>query len=340
MTEPTRQVRLFISHSSDDAELTSKLIELLRSSLNLSASEIRCTSVDGYRLPGGAATDDQLRLEINRAEAFIAVISDRSLNSLYVLFELGARWGAGKQLIPLLTADASPEILSGPLARLNCLRANSAAQIQQLVAQIAKILGVHAETADVFQRHIDAIVAMAKKTSREVAPQRNALQRRPKSSSGVSRFELTAEGARGKATLTLRHRGPATQYVIEGRIIRTLDDSPNPAPQVFHAELQPGADRKGEFNLVLEDGEFVHVVVADIGDNRNEWGGTTWLQVRRGKYGNSTRVPDEGVVMEYVVRTSSEARFRYAVTRHDEFIQIKSLAAARPAGSRRKATRQ
>jgi hypothetical protein len=54
-------VRLFISHSAKDGSVAERLIELIQSALNLPAADIRCTSVDGYRLPGGASTEDQLR---------------------------------------------------------------------------------------------------------------------------------------------------------------------------------------------------------------------------------------------------------------------------------------
>ena len=54
-------LKLFISHSSRDKSAVEALVELLRTALNLSAGEIRCTSLDGYSFPGGADTDEQLR---------------------------------------------------------------------------------------------------------------------------------------------------------------------------------------------------------------------------------------------------------------------------------------
>ena len=62
----TPAIQLFISHSSADVDVAAALIDLLRSALNLPATAIRCTSVDGYRLPGGADTNAQLRREVNR----------------------------------------------------------------------------------------------------------------------------------------------------------------------------------------------------------------------------------------------------------------------------------
>lgn len=54
---------VFISHSSNDRNFVVLLIHLLRSALNIPAEEIRCTSVDGYRLPAGANAAEQLRRE-------------------------------------------------------------------------------------------------------------------------------------------------------------------------------------------------------------------------------------------------------------------------------------
>jgi hypothetical protein len=52
---------VLISHSSKDADLALALIELLRAGLGLLPNQIRCSSVDGYRLPAGVVTDTQLR---------------------------------------------------------------------------------------------------------------------------------------------------------------------------------------------------------------------------------------------------------------------------------------
>jgi hypothetical protein len=89
-------IRVFISHSSKDVGVAEKLIQLIRPALNLKVEDIRCTSVDGYRLPGGAKTDNNLQIEIHKCELLIGLVSSDSMNSHYTLFELGARWGAKK----------------------------------------------------------------------------------------------------------------------------------------------------------------------------------------------------------------------------------------------------
>jgi TIR domain len=131
---------LFISHSSGDLGIIEALVGLFRSALAISPDSLRCTSLDGYRLPGGASIDEQLRRQVHDAEAFVGLISHRSLQSMYVIFELGARWGAGKHLIPLLAPGVASRVLQSPLSALNALSCGSAAHLHQLVEELATAL--------------------------------------------------------------------------------------------------------------------------------------------------------------------------------------------------------
>lgn len=151
-------IRLFVSHSSEDAQLASRLVELLRASLNLPRSVIRCTSVDGYRLPGGADTDEQLRREVHDAEAFIGIVSTASTRSMYVLFELGARWGIPKHLVPLLAPGTPASVLRGPLSGLNALSADNEAQVSQLISEVGSVLDVPPAEPEAYQALVDELV--------------------------------------------------------------------------------------------------------------------------------------------------------------------------------------
>ena len=159
--ETQKMIKLFISHSSKDQELAEKLTELVKNALRLSSDEIRCTTIDGYRLPGGAKTNEQIKREVRDSIAFIGLISTAAADSMYVLFELGARWGSDKHLLPLLVPGVSTDILKGPLSDLNALSCGNVAQLHQLVKDLADVLTITPENPAVYQRYIDGILAIS-----------------------------------------------------------------------------------------------------------------------------------------------------------------------------------
>lgn len=149
-------VLVLISHSSRDIPLASEVTEFLRAGLALRAEEIRCSSVDGYRLPGGVNTEAQLRREVSSAKVLIGLITANSLSSPYVLFELGARWGAGLPTIPLL-AGVKAEEMRGPLTLLNALSCSSEGQLHQVLSDMSKLLDMPVQNTASYLRYLNAV---------------------------------------------------------------------------------------------------------------------------------------------------------------------------------------
>lgn len=178
---------IFISHSSKDADLALALIELLRSALNIPQDQIRCTSVDGYRLPAGARTEDQLRAEVRSATVFIGLITPASIQSAYVLFELGARWGADLHLIPVFASGIRSNTLQGPLLNLNALSCDDVGQVHQLVHDIAVVLEKRSNNPASYLRHIASLVSLSTEHLKSVANS-------PEIDSGIGELLLTQEG--------------------------------------------------------------------------------------------------------------------------------------------------
>ena len=156
--EATTSMKIFISHSSFDVELAKLLIDLMRKSLNLRSTDIRCSSVDGYRLPGGVPTDRRLRAEVHDAELVIGLITPNSLKSIYVSFELGARWGADRPMIPLLASGATSEHLGGPLAGINALDCSNESQVNQLVEEASAHLKVDLDQPSSYVAEVKGLV--------------------------------------------------------------------------------------------------------------------------------------------------------------------------------------
>ena len=174
---------IFISHSSKDEKIAAALIELLRDALSIPASRIRCTSVDGYRLPIGARVDDILRQEVSSVEVFIGIITPASLQSTYVLFELGARWGTNRYLAPVLASGSDASLLRAPLTSLNILSCDKPAQIYQLVNDLAYMLKKKSGNPASYRRRIDKLARISKgykkvpSTMKRVTPMRASTTR-------------------------------------------------------------------------------------------------------------------------------------------------------------------
>ena len=164
-------MRIFISHSNKDVNFAKLLIDLLLKSLHLRSEDIRCTSVDGFRLQAGAPIIERLRSEIHDAELLIAIITPNSMKSAYVIFELGARWGTEKPMIPLLASGATPELLEGPLAEINALDARYEGQVYQLVEDASGYLGIALDKTSSYASAVSELVRLSTETEVEVEQQ-------------------------------------------------------------------------------------------------------------------------------------------------------------------------
>jgi len=184
-----KDLAVFISHSSKDTPLAEALIDLLKAALALRAEQIRCSSVDGYRLPVGVNTESKLREEVNAANVVVGLVTPNSLASAYVMFELGARWGANRFLAPLLAGVKAGE-LSGPLSLLNALSASNDAQLHQLIGDISKQLGLERQPTESYIRHVNQVKQLAD----TVAPSSTAVAAAPVLAKQKLRITISADG--------------------------------------------------------------------------------------------------------------------------------------------------
>lgn len=154
-------IRIFISHAHADADIASALIDLMIRAFNLPVSEIRCTSVDGFKLPGGSRIEDQLRNEVLNADLVISILSPTSLASTYVLFELGARWGKGKPIMPILSKGLTPRRVPEPLSQLHLIECYEAAGIFQFLEDSAKVLDLQISKPSSLHGQIEKVLTFA-----------------------------------------------------------------------------------------------------------------------------------------------------------------------------------
>ena len=150
-------MRIFISHSESDSQFAGLLVDVLEKALNLRGDDILCTSVDGHRLPGGQSTDERLRSDTQDAELMIGLITPNSSRSMYVGFELGARWGAEKLLIPLFALGVTRRDWRGP--RITELDCSNISQVHQLIEEVGRYLSITVNSPSLYANGVNLLVA-------------------------------------------------------------------------------------------------------------------------------------------------------------------------------------
>jgi hypothetical protein len=161
----SKSADIFISHSGQDRDLAIALTDLLKAAFPLRAEQILCTSVPGHKLVGGAHTEAELLDVLRNAEIVIGVMTPASLESSYVLFELGARWGMQKSLIPLVARGTKMEDLVEPLKSKNALNASDEGDLHQFIENIAKFLKPKKQPAAAYTTKIRSLISSARKPS-------------------------------------------------------------------------------------------------------------------------------------------------------------------------------
>jgi len=192
----TSEVRIFISHSNADESLAEALANLLERALRIRPEAIRCTSVVGYSLPTGADIDDQLRLEIEQSAVLIALITEASLSSTYVLFELGARWVLRKPLFPVVAAGMKPSALHEPLKALVAASCDERGSLLNLLESLGVVLELPTTKPTAYEKAMNDLVARSK------ASRRKATIPQPSKSSArldLSSLEIVALQSVGEA---------------------------------------------------------------------------------------------------------------------------------------------
>lgn len=155
-------MKVFVSHCSADKQIAEAFVDLLRDALLISAKEIRCTSVDGYKLAAGTNSEEQLRQEVFDAQAFLVLLSPTSLRSIYVMFELGARWSTKRYLAPVMVAGLGPKDLEPPLSAIHAVAGTSESDLHHFIDTLSKQLGITPETPAVYLKALAAFINASK----------------------------------------------------------------------------------------------------------------------------------------------------------------------------------
>lgn len=95
-------LNVFLSYSSKDRLYAEKILSLL-------AQKPKIRVFTDKMLSAGEDWESRLKEEISRSDLFLVLISSNSVNSKWVLHELGAAWAIDK---PIISITINPELKS------------------------------------------------------------------------------------------------------------------------------------------------------------------------------------------------------------------------------------
>ena len=109
-TSNRRAVRVYVSHSIQDMVFARKIRNLLAHRAN---AEVFISD----DLSAGEKWESKLRRELAASDVVVAILSPASVDSSWVLLEIGAAWALEKPIIPVITRrdvlNAIPVSLEG-----------------------------------------------------------------------------------------------------------------------------------------------------------------------------------------------------------------------------------
>ena len=150
--------RIFISHESSDLAVVEKVVQLLVEATGARKDEIRCNGVPGCTMPIGSDLPANIAREIREAAVFVCLFTRDVAQSAHVLLEAGARWGADRNIHPLLSPEIAPDSLPGPIAHRRVVQLARRTDLLDFVREVAQELGSSLNAGEAYDRTLSDIV--------------------------------------------------------------------------------------------------------------------------------------------------------------------------------------
>lgn len=151
-------LKIFISHAAADETLASALVDCLLSSMVLNDEDIRCTSVPGHKLPVGCDFAETLLSDLEDTAVVVGLVTQNAIASSWVLFELGATWGARKALRPLVTDEVDLKALPGALSGRHVAHISKSADLAQFLEELTNTINARARSRAKIDRAVSELL--------------------------------------------------------------------------------------------------------------------------------------------------------------------------------------
>jgi hypothetical protein len=249
---PESYPRIFISHRHKEEDVAKALVNLLEAAFHIEKGDIRCTSVQPYRLPAGARTPDRLRAEIRHARVVLGILTPDTKESSYVLFELGASWGQNIPCFPFLAKGATSADIPSPIGDLHSLQLADESDCHQLINELPHVVGLRRREG--FEAQIAEKISDLVQRARRADPLGIKITK-PAYGQAISGRDFSVEGRFDKTP-------PGGTFRV---FIRNLDGT-RIWPQkrvVFHPETHTW---EAKATLLDHPANEAYILIAEIGD--------------------------------------------------------------------------
>ncbi|HKU43357.1 MAG TPA: hypothetical protein VJR89_34585 [Polyangiales bacterium] len=132
--------RMFVCHAKSDIEATSEIVDALENALEFPNGTLVASSLPGYA--SDVHGEGELHAMLTGATLMLALFTERSTYDPEFVFELGAAWALGIDVLPLLLGATNPTDVPWPLRDRPSIRAQDEAAWRQLVQQLSHRLQV------------------------------------------------------------------------------------------------------------------------------------------------------------------------------------------------------
>jgi hypothetical protein len=171
--------KIFISHASGDEALAAALVDCIMACMTLNDDDILCTSVPGHKLPLGSDFGQLLRDELRESSVVIGLLTTAAVRSGWVLFELGATWGAGKNLKPLVSRELDITALPGPLSGRHVARMSDRNDMAQFIEELTASIGARGRSSAKVSHAIDSFLDHQPQSTSPEAARADRIGHRP-----------------------------------------------------------------------------------------------------------------------------------------------------------------
>lgn len=145
----TKRKRIFVSHAVADKSLVTEFLNFIDVGLGVNRNEVFCSSAPGHGIDAGQKFVDYIKLQLEKPELVIALLSPNYYESVFCLCELGAVWALSHNLIPVLVPPLEYDDVKGVLTGVQMFSIDNKKDLSEFRDQTSSLLNLSAiPTAD------------------------------------------------------------------------------------------------------------------------------------------------------------------------------------------------